>query len=354
MKDIRSLEQTLAPHLPWHKARVKFVAALILALVTAKTVNLVELACVFAGKAKQDSKYKKLQRFFRFFEIPYADIAALVVKLLGVDGPWTLSLDRTNWQFGAVHINLLVLGIVHQGIAYPIVWLALDKAGNSSTDERILIMEIFLQLFGKEKIARLVGDREFVGKEWLCWLREHGIHFNLRVRENFQVANARGKMVPVFHLFRATRVNQALVIESPRRMWGEDWYFSGCYLGKGEYLILVSPTLDEAAVEEYADRWEIETLFAALKTRGFCLEQTHMTDPERLERLLAMLALTFCLCHKLGEWLHEQKALKLKKHGRKPKSIFRRGFDQLRGAITNFTHFDLATWEKFLQLLSCT
>ena len=354
MKDIRSLEQTLATHLPWHKARVKFVAALILALVTAKTVNLVELACVFAGKAKQDSKYKKLQRFFRFFEIPYADIAALVVKLLGVDGPWTLSLDRTNWQFGSVHINLLVLGIVHQGIAYPIVWLALDKAGNSSTDERILIMEIFLQLFGQEKIARLVADREFVGKEWLCWLREHGIHFNLRVRENFQVANARGKMVPVFHLFRATRVNQALVIEQPRRMWGEDWYFSGCYLGSGEYLILVSPTLDEAAVEEYAKRWEIETLFAALKTRGFCLEQTHMTDPERLERLLAMLALAFCLCHKLGEWLHEQKALKLKKHGRKPKSIFRRGFDLLRGAITNFTHFDLATWEKFLELLSCT
>jgi hypothetical protein len=354
MKDIRSLEQTLATHLPWHKARVKFVAALILALVTAKTVNLVELACVFAGKAKQDSKYKKLQRFFRFFEIPYADIAALVVKLLGVEGPWTLSLDRTNWQFGSVHINLLVLGIVHQGIAYPIVWLALDKAGNSNTDERILIMEIFLQLLGKEKIARLVGDREFVGKEWLCWLRNHGIHFNLRVRDNFQVANARGKMVSVFTLFRATRVNQALVIAQPRRMWGEDWYFSGCYLGKGEYLILVSPTLDEAAVEEYANRWEIETLFAALKTRGFCLEQTHMTDPERLERLLAMLALTFCLCHKLGEWLHEQKALKLKKHGRKPKSIFRRGFDQLRGAITNFTHFDLATWEKLLQLLSCT
>lgn len=354
MKDIRSLEQTLATHLPWHKARVKFVAALMLALVTAKTVNLVELACVFAGRAKQDSKYKKLQRFFRFFEIPYADIADCVIKLLGVAGPWTLSLDRTNWKFGSADINLLVLGIVHQGIAYPIVWLALDKAGNSNTDERILIMEIFLKLFGKEKIASLVADREFVGKDWLKWLRQQGIHFQLRVRANFQVANARGQMVSAYKLFRATRVNQPLVIEQPRRMWGEEWYFSGCYLGHGEYLILVSPTLDYDAVEQYAKRWEIETLFAALKTRGFCLEQTHMTDPERLERLLAMLALTFCLCHKLGEWLHAQKALKLKKHGRKPKSIFRRGFDLLRSTITNFTHFDLATWEKMLQLLSCT
>jgi hypothetical protein len=131
MRDLRSLEQTLAENLPWHKARIKFVAAFIVALVTVKTVNLVEIACAFAGKAQQDSQYKKLQRFFRFFEIPYADIAQLVVKLLGVDGPWTLTLDRTNWKLGKAELNLLVLGIVHQGIAYPLVWWGLDKAGNS-------------------------------------------------------------------------------------------------------------------------------------------------------------------------------------------------------------------------------
>ncbi len=222
MKDIRSLEQTLTQHLSWHKSRVKFVAAFILALVTAKTVNLVQIASVFAGKAKHDSKYKKLQRFFRHFELPLADIADLVVKLLGVEGAWTLSLDRTNWKLGKVEINLLVLGIVYQGIAFPIVWLNLDKAGNSNTDERILILEIFLDLFGKERIERLVADREFVGNQWLCWLREQGIHFNLRVKENFQVTNARGQQVPVYKLFRSTRVDQPLVIAEPRRMWGTE------------------------------------------------------------------------------------------------------------------------------------
>lgn len=249
---------------------------------------------------------------------------------------------------------MLVLAIVHQGTAFPIVWLNLDKAGNSNTDERILIMEIFLELFGKERIERLVADREFVGKQWLDWLRAQGIHFNLRVKENFQVANARGQQVPAYKLFRSTRVNQALVISEPRQMWGEEWYFSGCYLGKGEYLILVSPTLDEIAVESYAKRWGIETLFAALKTRGFCLEDTHLTDPLRLEKLFALLTLTFCLCHKLGEWVQAEKALKLKKHGYKPKSIFRLGFEKLRKAIANFTHFDLKTWQKLLQILSCT
>jgi transposase len=41
----------------------------------------------------------------------------------------------------------------------------------------------------------------------------------------------------------------------------------------------------------YRERWSIETLFAALKSRGFDLEQTHLTAPDRIERLIALLAL---------------------------------------------------------------
>ena len=354
MKNVYSLEQTLAANLPWHKARIKYVAAFLLALITVKNVNLVEIACAFAGRAKQESNYKRSQRFLRFFELPYADIAQFVVKLLGVEGPWTLLLDRTNWKFGKIDLNILMLGIVHQGIAYPLVWLMLPKAGNSHTDERETLLEIFIELFGKEQIACLIGDREFIGKTWLHWLRHQGIEFRIRIHENYLVANGRGQLVPAWRLFAHSGINTPLVILQPRRMWGEQWYFSGCYLGSGEYLIIVTPTLTHTAVEEYARRWEIETLFAALKTRGFCLEQTHLSDPERLSKLIALLALAFCWCHKIGEWLHAQKQLKLKKHGRKPKSIFRRGFDLLRRTITNFAHFDLVQWKQLIKLLSCT
>jgi len=354
MNDIRSLEQTLAENLPWHKARIKFVAAFLLALIAVKNVNLVEIASAFAGNAKQESNYKRLQRFFRFFELPYSDLAHFVVRLLGVAGPWELLMDRTNWKFGTLDINILMLGIVHQGTAYPIVWLMLPKAGNSHTDERVTLLEIFIDLFGKEQIKCLIGDREFVGKQWLRWLRQQGIDFRMRIHENYLVANGRGRLVPAWRLFAQTRVNTPLVIGEARRMWGEDWYFAGCYIGNGEYLIIVTPELSETAVEDYARRWGIETLFAALKTRGFCFEQTHLSDPDRLSKLVALLALAFCWCHKIGEWLNEQKPLKLKKHKRKPKSTFRRGFDCLRRLITNFTHFDFVQWNQVIGLLSFT
>src|SRR5262249_13842468 len=218
MKDIRPLEQTLLENLPWHKARIKFVAAFVLALVAVKNVNLVEVATAFSGDAKQDSNYKRLQRFFRFFELPYAEIAQFVVKLLGVEGPWELLLDRTNWKFGKLDINILMLGIVHQGIAYPAVWLMLPKAGNSDTDDRITLLEIFLDLFDKEQIKCLIGDREFVGKQWLRWLRQKNIDFRMRIHENYRIANGRGQLVPAWRLFAQTRINTPLVLPQPRRM----------------------------------------------------------------------------------------------------------------------------------------
>src|SRR5215212_161686 len=354
MSNIRPLEQALAGNLSWNKARIKFLACFIIALIQVKTVKLTEIATAFSGTAKEQSNDKRLQRFFRFFELPYALIADLVVKLLGIPGPWTLTMDRTNWKLGLVNLNILMLGIVYKGVAFPIVWLVLPKAGSSNTDERILLLKMFIDLFGVEKIQCLLGDREFVGKRWFVWLQDQGIDFRVRAHENYLVANGRGKLVPAWRLFASTRVDEMLVFSSPRRMWGLDLYLSGCYLGSGEYLILVAPRYSEKPEEEFKKRWEIETLFGCFKTRGFNLESTHLTDPERLSKLLGLLAITFCWAHKVGEWRAEQEPLEIKKHGYTAKSIFRYGFDFLRRILTNFDHFDLIGWTRVIKLLYCT
>jgi hypothetical protein len=67
--DIYSLEQTLSENLSWNQARIKFLARFLIALFQVQTVNLAKIACVFAGKAKIASNYKKQQRFLRFFRL---------------------------------------------------------------------------------------------------------------------------------------------------------------------------------------------------------------------------------------------------------------------------------------------
>jgi hypothetical protein len=63
-------------------------------------------------------------------------------------------------------------------------------------------------------------------------------------------------------------------------------YLSGCRLNDGKYLILVSSEFYEKPHEQYCKRWGIESLFGALKSGGFNLEDTHLKDAERLSRLL--------------------------------------------------------------------
>jgi hypothetical protein len=137
-------------------------------------------------------------------------------------------------------------------------------------------------------------------------------------------------------------------------MWGMDLFLSGCYLGSGEYLILASPEYTAAPHQEYARRWGIETLFGALKSRGFNLEDTRLQDPERLSRLLALLALAFTWAFVVGRWQAAVKELKLKKHGYAPKSIFRLGLNTLCRLVTNLEHFDLTVWKMVIKLLSCS
>jgi Transposase DDE domain len=354
MADIRSLEQTLLENLPWNRARIKFVARFLLALYAVRTVNLSILADAFSGPAQVESHYKRLQRFLRQFEVPYAELAEFVVNLLGVPGPYTLALDRTNWKVGAVDLNILMLSIVYRGAGIPVVWIVLPKAGASDTTERVTVMEIFLDLFGAQNIACLLGDREFVGRAWFGFLKRHRINFQMRLHRDTSVRNGRGQQVQAWRLFCRTCLNRPLIIPEPRRMWGMELYLSGCRLRHGEYLILASAELSEQPQEQYRMRWGIETLFAAMKSRGFNLEDTHLRDAERLSRLLALLALAFTWAFVVGLWQANVKELKLKKHGYPPKSIFRRGLNILCRLVINFERCDPVVWRKVIKLLSCS
>jgi hypothetical protein len=57
--------------------------------------------------------------------------------MMSIPQPWVLSIDRTNWEFGGCVFNILMLGVVHEGVAFPLLWVMLDKKGNSNQGERI-------------------------------------------------------------------------------------------------------------------------------------------------------------------------------------------------------------------------
>lgn len=348
------IEQRLSGSLDWNRARVKFLSRFLVALLAVKTVCLTQVACAFPGAAQTPSHYKRLQRFLKDFDLDFGSVARLIASLVGVQGPWVLALDRTNWKLGKAELNLLVLALVHEGIAFPLFWMALGRAGNSDTEQRIAVMERFVQVFGREKVAFVCADREFPSQAFVRWLHQRGIGFCLRVKADTRIANGRGQLCCADWLFRDCPIGQERRLKGARLCLGRRLFVSGTRLTDGEFVIVVS---DQTAsgLADYALRWGIETLFGALKSRGFNLEATHVTEPERLCRLLALLAIAFCWAFAAGVWLAQKKPLSVKKHGRAAVSRFRRGLDWLRRLLLPLSGgFRQAQWENALQFLSCT
>ncbi len=127
--------------------------------------------------------------------------------------------------------------------------------------------------------------------------------------------------------------------------------------GKTEYLIVASGERNREAIEEYKVRWQIETMFGCLKSRGFNFEETHLTEPEKISKLMMLLGLGLLLSILMGAFQVEtlkQVKMRLKKNKRYAKSLFRIGLDALQNLLFNYNKpKKYKELEMFILLLSC-
>ena len=69
-------------------------------------------------------------------------------------------------------------------------------------------------------------------------------------------------------------------------------------------------------------------MFKAMKSAGFNIEDTHLTDLHRIGKLLLLVMIAFVWCYNIGELVRlKYNPIRILKHGRKAKSIFRYGLD---------------------------
>lgn len=342
------LLSTLRPHFELSKTRLVTLTVLLVGLANGRTVNLSHLASQFPGSARHASNYRRLQRFFQFVRLD-GDIAArLIVRLLNLDRPKLLALDRTQWALGSSEVNTLVLAVVTRRFRVPLLWTLLDHRGCSDTEQRIALMERYLRLFGAGSIQALLADREFIGCEWMEFLCKNNIPFAIRLKEDMQIRLEDGGL----HSFRS-------LLQKRRRGAWTGW-LNGIATTpanrlrvaakriRSKELLIVATNLDDSgrALNLYRKRWHIECLFADAKTRGFNIEDTHITDPEKLATLLVVVALAVTWAYRCATRAMGDKAIRRKTHGRREKSWFRTGLDTLRSWIIHHPDKAIAAWAK--------
>jgi hypothetical protein len=352
MQQINELSVILNQHFKWNKAKIECFCGMQIGLIKARSINLTRIANAFPSKASPQARYRRMQRFVHDYPVNFDTVAWFMMTLFNfLTVPFYLTLDRTNWQWGKLNINILVLAIAYKGVAIPIYWLLLNKKGNSNSRERIALLKRFIKQFGKDKIIAVLADREFIGETWFKWLKQEGINFHIRIKKDAKVPNSRGEMVQAHLLFRFLKVGEQRIIRDARTVTDVAVYLSALRLEDGKLLIIASSKLIEQPLEAYAKRWEIETLFSCLKERGFNLEDTRITQLIRLKRLLVVAVIAFAWAHRTGEWRHENvKPIRIKKTLNRPeKSIFRYGLDWLQDKLLNSAESLTSFYEIFFQ-----
>ena len=252
---------------------------------------------------------------------------------------------------------MLALAIVYKGVAFPILISMLDKRGNSNTPERIAIIERYISLFGRQTIDCLLADREFVGEKWIDYLNSREIRYFIRIRENFYVRDPRtGKRFKSFWMFNDLKCGESKFLHRIYRVNGQLCYLSASKVkdkkGKPELQIIISFNQPENAVEIYKERWQIETAFRALKSSGFNIEATHLTDLDRIEKLFSIVMVAFAWAYVVGVFVDENlKPIRILKHGKRAKSIFKYGLELIACVLLNpLTKMEL----DIFKFLSCT
>ena len=118
-----------------------------------------------------------------------------------------------------------------------------------------------------------------------------------------------------------------------------------------ELQIIVSFNKPDEAQSLYKERWQIETAFKALKTSGFNIEDTLLTDIDRIEKLFALVQVAFVWAYKIGIFLNSLHPIKIKKHGRRAQSLFKYGLTFLLNVLF-FNYID--KFSECCEFLSCT
>ena len=337
-------------------ARIKFFGLFISALCKVQTVCFEKLACGFDSSVKAESSLRRIQRFISEYSLDSDLVARFIFALLPHEPPYRLVLDRTNWKFGTKNINILTLAIVYKGVAFPVLFHIMPKFGNSSMQERIDLMDRFIRLFGSSGIECLLADREFIGDKWLEYLNRLNIEYHIRIRENFWVEIPRnGHMVKASWLFGSLKINECGFYRKIARVNGELCYLSASKIinreNKPELQIIVSYNKPDKAQALYKDRWQIESAFKALKSSGFNIEDTHLTDIDRLCKLFSLVLIAFAWVYKAGIYLDTLKPIKIKKHGRRAKSLFKYGLNYIANLL--FSN-DIDKFNQCCKFLSCT
>lgn len=330
------LKMIVVKHTSLSKSMAKRFVELVYGMIDEEAVKHKMIALAVKGKTVGAS-IRTTERWFLNNYISSQDLGFMIYDLLKLwqYGRLTIILDRTDWFLGTKCINIFAATVVIGNFSIPIALEVFGKEGATNTADRKALLNQVIALIGLANIEVVLADREFVGEHWMTFLYENKISFVIRIRNNFYI-EYKGARVLAAALFN--NLGKDEYKEFKVKLGGLDVRLAATLAEDGELVMVVSPRYFRGRLlDRYRTRWLIELYFKSIKTMGFNLEDTHMTDPDKIKTLMALIAVASAIALMAGRFRTYVKKIPIKAHGRPQYTTFTYGLDLLRAILKGRT-----------------
>ena len=279
------------------------LAVLIATMLHVRTANLVELAAGLPRDSDRvDMGYQWISRFLAndlvACDVVMEPFAREILARLAEGGkPVPLILDQS--KVSDRH-QVLMLSMRWGERALPVAWRVEETDGAIGFSTQKDLLDAVSSWVPADQAVILLADRFYGTPEMIGWCRNRGWDYRLRLKGNL-VAGVSG---------RKTTTGELAV--------GDDHYFENVTLtgkrvktnigvirdpGHAEpWIIAMSGKPNYLSTLDYANRWGIEPMFSDFKSRGFGIEQTQIQYPDRIGRLILVMALALYWAVSTGMW----------------------------------------------------
>ncbi len=278
------------------------LAGLISGIVGSQRTNLPQIASKVPDGTESQSRVKRFSRWVNnehidteIYFLPFAE--ALLVSLSNQ----TLVLVMDGSEVGRGCLTLMV-SVVYQRRALPIAWLVVKgNKGHFPCDTHVSLLNQVQTMIPAESDVIFLGDGEFDGVPLQATIAGFGWEYVCRTAKNIILRQEDEEFA-----FETMAVESGECLRLPEVTlrprdygpvhaiaWWDQAYAEPIYL-------LTNMELAEEACHWYRKRFRIETFFSDQKSRGFHLHKSHLSEPERLTRLMMAACLAYIWIIYLG------------------------------------------------------
>lgn len=311
-----------AAHPRLRKTVTRKLALAVGAMIEGQTPNTVELANLLPlATERQDMREQWLRRLLKnpllvSTVVMESFAREELARAAGNGQTVLLSMDQTDL---GDRMAVLMVSMRVGDRALPLAWLAAAGAANIGFAGQRQLLEQVWSWLPRSAAVLLMADRFYPSVELFDWLQAHGWGYRLRLKSNLLADPGYGDAVTTGELARGVK---------ERYLSGVRLFAQGVPTHLGilhetghpePWIIAMDCTPTRATVLDYGARWGIEPMLSDFKGRGFELAESQLEHPERLERLILIMALAMYWCVGIGrdEAMNHPTPLE-KKPGRRP------------------------------------